>query len=111
MNMAEGFFGVGAIAGPAILTRLLATGLPWQWLYLIAGSVCVGLIVLALLVRYPDSPKAAGSTPMSGTGREMRSPYVLAFSAGAFLYVGVEAAIYVWMPTWFEGYAGNAATF
>jgi fucose permease len=56
MNMAEGFFGVGAIVGPAILTRLLKGGLPWQWLYVIAGSVCVGLIVLAMLVKYPDRP-------------------------------------------------------
>ena len=47
MNMAEGFFGVGAIVGPAILTRLLNAGLPWQRLYLIAGFICVGLIVLA----------------------------------------------------------------
>jgi fucose permease len=111
MNMAEGFFGVGAIVGPAILTRLLNAGLPWQWLYLIAGSICVGLIVLAMLVRYPESPKAAGDQGFKGTGRALRNPFVLAFSAGAFLYVGVEAAIYVWMPTWFEGYSGNATTF
>ena len=111
MNMAEGFFGVGAILGPAILTRLLQRGLPWQWLYLVAGSMCVGLIVLALLVRYPKSPTPPGGQPLKGTGRALRSPYVLAFSAGAFLYVGVEAAIYVWMPTWFEGYSGNATTF
>jgi fucose permease len=39
----------------------------------------------------------------------LKSPYVLAFSAGAFLYVGVEAAIYVWMPTLLEGYTGGAA--
>ena len=111
MNMAEGFFGVGAILGPAILTRLLERGLPWQWLYLVAGSMCVGLIVLALLVRYPTSPTPPDGQPLKGTGRALRSPYVLAFSAGAFLYVGVEAAIYVWMPTWFEGYSGNATTF
>ena len=111
MNMAEGFFGVGAILGPAILTRLLQRGLPWQWLYLVAGSMCVGLIVLALLVKYPESPKPAGGQVLKGTGRALRSPYVLAFSAGAFLYVGVEAAIYVWMPTWFEGYSGSATTF
>jgi fucose permease len=111
MNMAEGFFGVGAIVGPAILTRLLNAGLPWQWLYLIAGSICVGLIVLAMLVRYPESPKAAGDQGFKGTGRALRNPFVLAFSAGAFLYVGVEAAIYVWMPTWFEGYSGSATTF
>jgi len=111
MNMAEGFFGVGAIVGPAILTRLLNAGLPWQWLYLIAGCICVGLIALALLVKYPESPKPAGGQALKGTGRALRSPYVLAFSAGAFLYVGVEAAIYVWMPTWFEGYSGSATTF
>jgi fucose permease len=33
---------------------------------------------------------------------------VLAFSAGVFLYVGVEAAIYVWMPTLLAGYRGHA---
>jgi fucose permease len=111
MNMAEGFFGVGAIVGPAILTRLLNGGLPWQWLYLIAGAMCAGLIVLAMLVKYPESPRPAAGQGFAGTGRALRSPYVLAFSAGAFLYVGVEAAIYVWMPTWFEGHAGNATTF
>ena len=40
----------------------------------------------------------------------MKNPYVLAFSAGAFLYVGVEAAIYVWMPTLLAGYTGSAVT-
>ena len=39
----------------------------------------------------------------------MKNPYVLAFSAGAFLYVGVEAAVYVWMPTLLAGYTGPAA--
>ena len=110
MNTAEGFFGVGAIVGPAILTRLLNDGLPWQWLYLIAGFICVGLLVLAMLVKYPDSPKPAGGQRHRGTGRAWRSPYVLAFSAGAFLYVGVEAAVYVWMPTWFASYTGQATT-
>ena len=40
--------------------------------------------------------------------RAMQNRYVLAFSAGAFLYVGVEAAIYVWMPTLMSGYTGSA---
>jgi fucose permease len=106
MNTAEGFFGVGAIIGPAILARLLAAGLSWKWLYVIAGVLCVGLIVLALLVRYPETTRPAGRPaggPAGGTARALRSPYVLAASAGAFLYVGVEAAVYVWMPTWLAG--------
>jgi fucose permease len=106
MNTAEGFFGVGAIIGPAILARLLTAGLSWTWLYAIAGTICVALIVLALLVKYPQTSRAASDTGFSGTGRAMQSPYVLAFSAGAFLYVGVEAAVYVWMPTLLAGYTG-----
>jgi fucose permease len=39
----------------------------------------------------------------------VKNPYVIAFSTAAFLYVGVEAAVYVWMPTLLAGYSGNAA--
>jgi fucose permease len=109
MNTLEGFFGVGAIVGPALLTRLLAAGLSWKWLYVIAGGMCVVLVVLALFVRYPERPRAATSASLSGTGAALRNPYVLAFSAGAFLYVAVEAAIYVWMPTLLARYTGGAA--
>lgn len=110
MNTAEGFFGVGAIIGPAILARLLTAGLSWTWLYVIAGALCVALIVLALLVKYPEAAKPAGGGGFSGSGRAMKNPYVLAFSGAAFLYVGVEAAVYVWMPTLLAGYAGPAVT-
>src|SRR5689334_2486698 len=111
-GVAIGVFKTGALAliGDAILTRLLKNGLPWQRLYLIAAVMCTGLIVLAALVKYPDSPAPADGQPRRGTGRALRSPYVLAFSAGAFLYVGVEAAVYVWVPTWFASYTGRATT-
>jgi fucose permease len=99
MNMAEGFFGVGSIAGPAILARLLGAGVSWQWLYVLAGSICVLLIVTALQVRYPESAKPSAPTGEGGTAAAMKNRFVLAFSIGVFLYVAVEAAIYVWMPT------------
>ena len=110
MNTVEGFFGVGAIIGPAILTRMLAAGMSWTWLYVMAGTICVVLIVLALLVKYPGSVTPAHRGSSTGAVRAMKNRYVLAFSAGAFLYVGVEAAIYVWMPTLMAGYAGPAVT-
>jgi fucose permease len=99
MNMAEGFFGIGSIAGPAILARLLGAGVSWQWLYVLAGGICVLLIVTALQVGYPESAKSAAPTGISGTATAMKNRFVLAFSIGVFLYVAVEAAIYVWMPT------------
>ena len=84
-------------------------GLSWKWLYVIAGGMCSVLVVLALLVRYPETPRRAAAGSTRGTGAALRNPYVLAFSAGAFLYVAVEAAIYVWMPTLLARYTGSAA--
>ena len=110
MNTAEGFFSIGAIIGPAILVRLLAGGMSWKWLYVIAGAVCVVLIIIALVVNYPQAAKRTSGGRRSGTAGAMKNPYVLAFSLGAFLYVGVEAAIYVWMPTLLAGYQGAAAS-
>jgi fucose permease len=99
MNTAEGFFGVGSIVGPAILARLLGAGISWQWLYVLAGGICVLLIVTALQVKYPESSRPVARVGTNATLAAMRNPYVLAFSGGVFLYVAVEAAIYVWMPT------------
>jgi len=107
MNTVEGFFGVGSIIGPAILARLLLRGLSWRWLYVIAATMCVLLIVTAASVRYPAAKSAEARR--SNTTSAFTNPYVLAFSLGAFLYVAVESAVYVWMPTLVAGYHGRAA--
>jgi fucose permease len=108
MNTVEGFFGVGAIIGPAIVTRLLSAGFSWKWLYIIAGTICVLLIVTASLVKYPKTVKTMDE-PINfrRTMAMMKNPYALGFSLGIFLYVAAECAIYVWMPTLFEGYTGS----
>lgn len=109
MNMVEGFFGVGAILGPAIVTALLAAGASWKWLYVIAGSLCVVLIFAALAVHYPQTPRAAQEKLDPRVTLAMfANPYALAFSFAIMLYVGVETAIYVWMPTLLSGYQGPA---
>jgi fucose permease len=106
MNTVEGFFAIGSIIGPALLAQLLKRSVPWQWLYVIAGSMCVLLILTALRVQYPTRAKAAEDTNLQAVITVTKNPFVLLFSLGAFLYVAVETAIYVWMPTLFEGYHG-----
>ena len=106
MNTVEGFFAVGAIIGPAIVARLLAVGTSWKWLYVIAGTLCVLLIVIAVLVRYPQTSTTTESVDLKRTLMMMKNPYALGFSGLIFLYVAVEAAIYVWMPTLLGGYHG-----
>lgn len=107
MNTVEGFFAVGAILGPAIVARLLAVGTSWKWLYVIAGTICVVLIVIASLVRYPQTKSSAEPVDLKRTLRMMTNPYALGFSGAIFLYVAVESAIYVWMPTLLGGYQGS----
>src|SRR5689334_16486025 len=81
MNTVEGFFGVGSIVGPALLARLLASGVDWKWLYVIAGTMCVLLVAISLSVRYPRTVKAGDEpTDLRRTMAAMKNPYALAFS-------------------------------
>jgi fucose permease len=108
MNMVEGFFGVGAIIGPAIVTWLLEGGFSWKWIYIIAGTICVLLIATASLVKYPKTVKSMDEpVDLKRSMGMMKNPYALGFSLGIFLYVAAECAIYVWMPTLFDGYTGS----
>jgi FHS family L-fucose permease-like MFS transporter len=110
MNTVEGFFGVGAIIGPAIVARLLTSGFSWKWLYVIAGTVCVLLIATALIVKYPTTVKTLDEpVDIKRTMRMMKNRYAVGFSLGIFLYVAAECAVYVWMPTLLTGYSGSFA--
>jgi len=107
MNTVEGFFAVGAIAGPAIVAKLLESGFSWKWLYVIAGTICMLLIATSLLVKYPKTVKSLDEPiDFKRTLNMMKNPYALGFSLGIFLYVAAECAVYVWMPTLLEGYSG-----
>jgi fucose permease len=108
MNLLEGFFGIGSILGPAIVAVLLVHGLSWKWLYVIAASICAALVALAFAAEYParreQTPAPAG---LGHTLALLRDPYALVFSCLISLYVTVEVAIYVWMPTYLGVYRGS----
>jgi FHS family L-fucose permease-like MFS transporter len=99
MNTVEGFFAVGSIIGPALVAHFLAVGTSWKWLYIVAATLCVVLIVTAWSVRYPQTMATSEPVDLKRTFGMMKNPYALGFSAAIFLYVAVESAVYVWMPT------------
>lgn len=108
MNAVEGFFAVGSIIGPFIVTYFLSEGVKWQWLYVVAGTLCIVLITMAFMVKYPETKKTSEETGnLAGTIAMLKDPYAMGFSIGAFLYVAAECAVYVWMPTLVAGYEGN----
>lgn len=112
MNLVEGFFGVGSIVGPALLAKLLGLGIHWKWLYVIAGTMCVLLVGMALMVKYPETIRTTEEPiNLSRTMAMMKNPFALGFSLGEFLYVATECAIYVWMPTLLAGKTGFFAVY
>lgn len=106
MNMVEGFFGVGAIIGPTLVTYFLTRGVNWTYLYLVAGLCAAVLLVLASFTRYPTHVRPIKPVRWDAAFRLMKDPFALLFSSGIALYVIVETAIYVWMPTLLSDYDG-----
>ena len=109
MNTVEGFFGVGAIIGPAVVAYLLAAGVSWTYLYIIAGAICIGLIIAAGYVKYPRAQmiNTNEKVDFARTLKMMSNPFALGFSAMIALYVATEVAIYVWMPTLLLDFQGD----
>jgi len=109
MNTVEGFFAVGAIVGPAIVATLLAAGMSWKWLYVIAAVICILLVSIAGRVRYPQTKHSTERADLREMVAVMRDPLALGFCALVMLYVAAEVAIYVWMPTYLLDYQGSVA--
>jgi FHS family L-fucose permease-like MFS transporter len=108
MNALEGFFAVGAIIGPFIVANFISKGIKWQYLYVVAGFLCVVLIIMATIAKYPKTKRTTQDPiNLAGTLSMLKDPYAIGFSIGAFLYVAVECAVYVWMPTLIAKYEGN----
>jgi fucose permease len=108
MNVVEGFFGIGAIIGPFLVSYFLIRNVEWKWLYVVAATLCVVLIIIAFFAKYPDTKKSAEEPiNIKRTLTMVKDRYAFGFSMAAFLYVAVEAAIYVWMPTLIAGYDGS----
>ncbi|CUB03767.1 MFS transporter [Marinomonas fungiae] len=109
MNKVEGFFGVGAIVGPAFVSFLLTQEVSWTYLYIMAGVLCLILAIGAWRIDYPIAVKPsddAKPASLSVTLSMIKNPYALGFSLAIALYVATEVAIYVWMPTLLADYDG-----
>jgi fucose permease len=100
---------VGSILGPAIVAALLGAGISWKWLYVVAAAICGVLILLAACANYPKAAQPQQPANLRRTLAIARSPYALGFSALIMLYVAIEVAVYVWMPTYLQAYRGQGS--
>ena len=109
MNACEGFFGIGAIAGPMIVVSLDAAGMSWRWLYLFAAALCLLMIAASLKTTFPaEAPKQEKSNAgFLSAIRLMGNKHAMGFSVAIALYVACEVAIFVWAPTLFAEFTGT----
>jgi fucose permease len=101
VNWLHAFYGVGALSGPLLMTRVFESGLPWQWGYAIVGggqlalAACFGLSSRrwngARDVKVSPEPMVVASN--AGT---LRLPVVWLSIAIFFVYTGIEAAAGAW---------------
>jgi fucose permease len=98
----HGFYGIGALSGPAIATTLLALGLGWRQVYgVLAGLVSLLVIGVggAMLCRYPPMTQpivVTDTTALEHLWQSLRHRRVLLTGLLLGVYVGVEAAISNW---------------
>lgn len=107
MNAVEGFFGAGAIVGPLLVVYFSSHGISWTWLYLIAAALCAVMFVLALITNYPETIRTSEKPATIGSSFALLgNKYALGFSFAIAMYVASEVAIFVWLPTFLDGYTG-----
>lgn len=100
LNLLNVFFGVGAVAGPAISSLTLglwATAVPTLWLG-------VALLLLVIPFVYSSAPVRASAPLQQQTDRRViyRVPILWAFGMLILLYVGTETGIGGWTTTYID---------
>lgn len=105
IGILHGFYGVGALLGPAIATTLLALGFDWRSVYLAIAAI-VGVLVLGVLWvisfnYYPMTARRVTSHESTSSNLRMalRIPAVLLAGLLLLVYVGTESSIGNWAYT------------
>lgn len=101
INWLHGFYGVGATAGPFLMTWLFARNQEWFYGYMIVGTVQIILGVVFLTTRkYWKVTSEPGKEQKSGSYEQaFRMPIVWINISIFFLYTGLEFGVGQWIFT------------
>jgi fucose permease len=98
LNWLHACYGVGAAAGPALMTAVLMAQRPWQTGYALvaAGQALLTAGYLATRRHWNDAPGAAAAT-RTASRATLRLPAAWWGCAAFFVYVGLEASAGAWL--------------
>ena len=108
MNWLHFFFGVGALVGPLLLSRLLAVSQEWAFLYWVPGAC---FLLFSLLWLRQDSRELVAQhgreASDSGDVADLyRSTTFRLLLTAMFIYVGAEVALVGWVTTFLASEVG-----
>jgi fucose permease len=94
-------YGVGAAAGPALMSAVLSRGLGWERGYVIVAGAQLALAVAFASTsgRWPSAAPMEPGSPAAGSETlraTLRLPAVRWAAAAFFVYTGLEAAVGAW---------------
>ncbi len=100
MNWLHGFFGIGAMVGPLVMTSVLTSGASWQTGYAIVASFVLAMTILFVLsYRVWDDPRSSrgqaheASVSLATALRQRSASVQIALF---FIYCGVEVVAGQW---------------
>jgi fucose permease len=100
LGLAHAFYGLGALAGPAVATAVLAAGSSWRAAYLLFAGMVGLLLAWLVLARRPPGAAGVGRTgeagPFGGVTRALATPAVGVAALLLAAYTGVEATVGTW---------------
>jgi len=99
MGLLHAFYGIGALAGPAIATTLLTFGVNWRSAYWFFAGI-VALLVVGMLWasqrHLMDLPVSSHESAGGNLRQALKTTAVLVSGLFLLVYVGTEAAIGIW---------------
>jgi MFS transporter, FHS family, glucose/mannose:H+ symporter len=104
MNVLEGVFQMGALAGPLFFSFVLSLHRSWRETYWIVAALSALAFVLLLTTPLDESEVVSHreQTGFVEMLKLLRRPMVWVFVLCAWLYVMIEQSFGTWMPTFHE---------
>lgn len=94
LNFVHLFFGIGSLATPAVVTRVVTAGVSWRWVFVVVGAATAVIALGWIAVEDPPAEEAHASARTT-TPRSRMVPLLLASILG--LYVGAEMGVGAWL--------------
>lgn len=101
LNWLHACYGVGAAAGPALMTAVLVQGRPWQRGYALVATAQIALAVAFFATRslWPSArpaPHATAPEAAAPAAATLRKPVAWLGMAAFLIYVGLEQSAGAW---------------